>query len=74
MAARSDLLDEVDGVAYAGILGNALVGEVDFAFGVDGNVLKQSVATDSVVDVGLALLVEVDNLCLLYTSPSPRDS
>ena len=62
VATRGDLLDEVDGVAYAGVLCNALVGEVDFTFFVDGYVLEEGVATDGVVDVGLALFVEVDNL------------
>ena len=64
MASRGDLLDVVDRIAYAGILGNALVGEVDFAFGVYGNVLEEGVAADGTVDVRLAFLVEVDNLCI----------
>ena len=36
--------------------------EVDLAVLVDSNVLKQSVALDGVVDVGLGLFVQVDNL------------
>ena len=58
----NDLLDVVDGIAYAGVLGHALVGEVDFAFCVDGHVLEEGVAADGVVDVGLTVLVEVDDL------------
>jgi len=38
--------------------------EVDLAVLVDSNVLKQSVALDGVVDVGLGLFVQVDNLCV----------
>ncbi len=52
----------VDRIAYAGVLGNALVGEVDFAVFVNSNVLKKSVAADSVEDIGFAVLVKVDNL------------
>ena len=52
----------VDGVAHAGVLGHALVGEVDLAVLVNCHVLKKSVTTDSVVDIGLAIFVEVDNL------------
>ncbi len=52
----------VDRIRYTSVLGYALVLEVDLAFSVNGNVLKKSVTSDGVVDVGLALLVEVDNL------------
>ncbi len=52
----------VDGVAYAGVLGNALVSEVDLAVSVNSNVFEKSVASDSVVDIGFAFLVEVDDL------------
>ena len=52
----------VDGVGNAGVLGHALVGEVDFAVLVDGNVFEEGVACDGVVDVGFAFLVEVNNL------------
>ncbi len=51
----------VDWVGNAGVFGHALVGEVDFAVFVDGNVFEESVATDSVVDVGFAVFVEVDD-------------
>ena len=60
-------LNVVDRIAYAGILSNALVSEVDLAVSVNSNVLQQGVAADSVVDVGLALLVEVDNLSVATT-------
>ena len=48
-----DILDVVDGVTYAGVLGDALVGEVNLAVLVHGHVLEQCVAADGVVDVGL---------------------
>ena len=57
-----DVLDVVDGIAHTGILGHALVGEVDLALGVNSNVLEQCIAVNGVVDVGLSLLVEVDDL------------
>ena len=52
----------LDGVGDAGVLGHALVLEVDLAPGIHGDILQQSVALDGVVDVGLAFLVEVDDL------------
>ena len=62
-----DVLDVVDGVAHAGVLGNALVGEVDLAVGVNSDVLQEGVAGDGAVDVGLSLLVEVDHLSVAAT-------
>ena len=58
----NDVLDMVDGVGHTGVLGDGLVSEVDLALGVDGNVLQQSVALDGVVDVGLGVLIQVDDL------------
>ncbi len=58
----NDVADVIDRIAYAGILGHALVSEVDVAFGVHGNVLQQGITTDGVEDIGFALLVQVDNL------------
>ena len=57
-----DVLDVVDGVGDAGVLGHALVGEIDVALSVQSDVLQQSVALDGVVDVGLRVLVQVDDL------------
>ena len=58
-----DVLDVIDGVAHAGVLGDALVGEVNLAgLLVDGDILEQCVAADGVVDVRLGLGVEVDDL------------
>ena len=54
----------VDGVGNAGVLGNALVSEVDVALGIQGNVLKQSVALDGVVDIRLGFFVQVDDLSI----------
>ncbi len=52
----------IDGVGHACVFCHALVGKVDFAFGIYSYVLEQGVATDSVVDVRLALLVKIDYL------------
>ncbi len=54
----------VDRVRYTGILGYALVCEINLAFCVKGYVLKQCVSLDRVVDIRLGILVEVDNLCV----------
>ena len=35
-----NLLNMVDGIAHTGILGDALVGEVDFAIGINGDILQ----------------------------------
>ena len=57
-----DLLDVGDGVGNAGVLGHALVGEIDLAVFVQRDVLQQGVALDGVVDVRLGLLVQIDDL------------
>ena len=55
-----NLLDVLDGIAYAGILGDALVCEIDLALGIYGHVFQQSIAADSVIDVRLVLLAQVE--------------
>ena len=62
-----DAFDMVDRIRYAGVFSHALVLEVDFAFSVNGNVFQEGVTTDSVVDIGFALLIEVDNLSVATT-------
>ena len=57
-----DVLDVVDGVGHTGVLGDGLVGEVDFAVLIHGDILQQSIPADGVVDIGLGLLVQVDDL------------
>ena len=52
----------VDRVGHTGVLGHALVVEVDLALCVYGHVLKKGVAADGVVDVRFRLLVEFDDL------------
>ena len=52
----------LDGIAYASVLGDALVGEVNLAVLVNRHVLEKSVALDGTVDVRLVLLGEVDDL------------
>ena len=57
----------VDRIAYASILSNALISEVDLTSTVNSYVLEQSVALDSTIDVRLVLLREVDNLSVATT-------
>ena len=57
-----DVLNMIDRVGYTGVLGYALIREINLAFCIQSNVLKQSVAFDRIVDVGFGLLVQVDNL------------
>ena len=56
------VFDVVDRIGDTGVLGDGLVGEVDLAVLVERDVLQQRVALDGVVDVGLGVLVEVDDL------------
>ena len=57
-----DVLNMVDRVGYTGVLGNALVSEIALSVLIQGNVLKQSVSLDRVVDIRFGFLVKVDNL------------
>ena len=57
----------VDWVGNTGVLGYALIREIDLAFCIQSNVLKQSVAFDRIVDVGFGILVQVDNLSVAST-------
>ena len=58
----NDVLDVVDGVRNAGVLGDGLVSEVDLALGIQRDILQQRVALDGIVDVRLGVLVKVDDL------------
>ena len=57
-----DVLDVIDGVRHAGVLRHALVCEVDFTVLLHSHVLQEGVALDGVVNIGLRLFVEVDDL------------
>ena len=59
-----DVLDVLDRVGNTSVLGDALVSEIDLAVLIYGNVLKKSVSSDGVVDVGLGFLVQVDDLSI----------
>ena len=63
----NDVLDVVDRVRYTSVLSYALISEVDLAVSVNCYVLQQSVTLDSVVDIWLALLIQVDNLSVATT-------
>ena len=60
----NDVLNVVDRIRYTSILGYALIIEVNFAFCINSNVLKQSVTSDRIVDIRLRLFVQVDNFCI----------
>ena len=61
---ENDVLNVVDRIGDTGVLCDTLVREINLAVCVDSDVLKQSVALDGVVDVGLGLFVQVDDLCV----------
>ena len=54
----------VDRVRYTGVLSHALVSEVDLACSIYSHVLEKCIPLDGVVDIRLAFLVEVDDLCI----------
>ena len=57
----------LDWVRNASVLSHALIVEVDHAISVNGNVLQQCIALDSVIDIRLRILVQLDNLCIATT-------
>ena len=57
----------VDRIRYTCILCYALVSEINFAFCIQSNVLKQSVTFDCIIDIWLRLFVKVDNFCIAST-------
>ena len=57
----------IDRIRNTGVFGNALICEIDFAVLVQSYVFKQSVTFDCVVNIGLGILVEVDDLCIAAT-------
>ncbi len=58
----SDVGDVLDRIGYTSVLCDALVCEVDLAFCINCYVLEESVTLDSIVDVRLGFLIEVDYL------------
>ena len=57
----------LDRIAYASVLCDALISEVNLAVLVNCDVLEEGVTLDSAVDVGFVLLREVDDLCVATT-------
>src|SRR5699024_1557343 len=57
-----DVVAEINRIGNTGILGHALVGEIDMAVLVHRHVLQQRIAFDGIPNVRFALLVEVDDL------------
>ena len=60
----NDVVNVINRIGYAGILSHALVGEIYFTVFVDSNVFKQSIAFYGIIDIGLGLFTEVDDLCI----------
>ena len=62
-----DVVDVVDRIRNASVLGSRLVVEVNLAVGSNSNVFEEGVALDSTVDVRFVLLREADNLSIATT-------
>ena len=54
----------IDRIRYTCIFRCTLISEINLPLCVNSYVLKESIATDSIVDVRLALFVKVDNFCI----------
>ena len=63
----NNVLNVIDRVRYTGVLGYALVCEIDLAVCIQSNVLKKCVTLDCIVDIRLGILVKVDNLGIAST-------
>lgn len=63
----NDVVDVIDRIRNTSVLSCALVCEVDLALSVNSYILEKCVTTDCVVDIRLALFVEVDNLSVAST-------
>ena len=59
-----DVLNMVDRVRYTGVLGYALISEIDLAFCIRVTFSSRAFRLDCIVDIRLGLLVQVDNLCV----------
>ena len=60
----NNLFDVINRIRHAGVLRNALIGEINLAVCIDRHVLQKSVTANCAVDIRLGLLVEVDDLCI----------
>ena len=63
----NDVLNVIDRIRYTGILGNALISEINFSFSIQSYVLKKSVTSDCVVDIWFRFFVKVDNFSVAST-------
>ena len=57
-----DVLDVINRIGDTCILCDALIMEVDLAGVIQRDVLKQRVALDRIVDVGLTIFIQIDDL------------
>ena len=60
--AEHDVLNVIDRIRDTCILCHALIRKVHTAGEIDRNIFKQSVAADRLVDIGLCVRIEIDNL------------
>ena len=57
----------IDRIRYTGILGYAVICEIDLALCIQSNVFKQSITANGIINVRLRLFVQVDNLGIAAT-------
>ena len=62
MSSALPLRDVYKRQGYTCILCHALIVEINLAFRIKGNVLKQSVALNCIVDIRLGFFIQIDNL------------
>ena len=60
----NDVVDVIDRIRNTSVFSSALICEVDLTVGINCYVLQQSVTFDSIVDIGFAVFVQVDNLSI----------
>ena len=66
----NDVIDVIDRIRNTSVFCNALVSEVNLTISSNSYVFQQSVTFDSVVDIGFAVFVQVDNLSIAQDPPS----
>ena len=62
-----NVLDVLNRVRYASVLGSALVSKIDLAILINSYVLQESVSLDSAIDIRLGLRIQVDYLSIAAT-------
>ena len=67
MHRQNDFLDMVYWITHTSVLGDTLVGKIDFTFGIHSHILQQCVSTYGIIDVRFALFVKIDDLGITST-------